>query len=600
MKKVLITIITTLLPMMVFADAVEIDGLYYKLITKGQIAEVSSCSNNSGTIIIPEIIEYEGVQYTVSKICSWAFSSCQDVHNVTIPKTIKTIGEGAFLPYDLHQVSPFSIYISDLKSWCEMEYIQEYEETFYTPFWPYHLFLNGVEVVDLEIPNTVDNINPYAFYNCKGIKTLTMTGTVKGIGERAFDECTDLIAINLSQSISSIGNRAFGGCKNVTSITIPNSVTSIGNNAFQSCSGLTTVTIGNSVTSIGDYAFSGCKDLTSITIPNSLTSLGNNVFEYCTGLTSITIGNRVANIGMSAFSGCTGLTDVNIYDIAAWSNISFSNRDSNPLNTAHHIFLNGVEIKDLVIPNSVTNIGNNVFSGCSGLTSVAISNSVTSIGNSAFSDCTGLTSVSVGNSVMNIGEMAFLGCSNLNSVYLGEIVSSIGYSAFGNCSNLTDVYCFAEIVPNTNTDAFKDSYIEYATLHVPTASFNDYINAEPWKNFKKKKFLEISDIPEMQKCATPTIAFENGKIYFSCETDGVELISEITSAEINKKYDSEIVISNTYKVTVYATKVGFIDSDKATIEIQANSGVLGDLTGDGKVDVSDHVKLSSIIMDQNK
>jgi hypothetical protein len=129
---------------------------------------------------------------------------------------------------------------------------------------------------------------------------------------------------------------------------------------------------------------------------------------------------------------------------------------------------------------------------------------------------------------------------------------------------------------------------------------NDYNNAEPWKNFKEIVALEGGDIPEMQKCATPTIAFDNGKITFAYETEGAEFISTITPAEINKKYDSEIVISNTYKVTVYATKVGFIDSDKATIEIQAISSILGDIDGNGVVDVADHVKLSSIIMDQGK
>ena len=82
------------------------------------------------------------------------------------------------------------------------------------------------------------------------------------------------------------------------------------------------------------------------------------------------------------------------------------------------------------------------------------------------------------------------------------------------------------------------------------------------------------------------------------ETEGAEFISTITPAEINKKYDSEIVISNSYKVTVYATKVGFIDSDKATIEIQASSSILGDVDGNGVVNVADHVKLSDIIMNK--
>ncbi|MBR5576473.1 MAG: leucine-rich repeat domain-containing protein, partial [Bacteroidaceae bacterium] len=108
------------------------------------------------------------------------------------------------------------------------------------------------------------------------------------------------------------------------------SVKSIGYSAFYGCFGLRSVTISNSVTSIGDYAFS-YSGLTSVTIPNSVTSIGNN-----------------------AFMGCSGLTSVHISDIAAWCNIEFSRTDSNPLYYAHYLYLNGEEVKDLVIPNSVT------------------------------------------------------------------------------------------------------------------------------------------------------------------------------------------------------------------------------------------------------
>ena len=148
------------------------------------------------------------------------------------------------------------------------------------------------------------------------------------------------------------------------------------------------VTIPNSVTSIGDYAFSGCSSLTSVTIPNSVTSIGDE-----------------------AFYGCSGLTSVHISDMAAWCNINFAYVSSNPLYYAHHLYVNGEEVKDLVIPNGVTSIGQSAFSGCSGLTSAAIPNSVTSIGQSAFSDCSGLTSVAIPNSVTSIGQSAFSGCN---------------------------------------------------------------------------------------------------------------------------------------------------------------------------------------------
>ena len=136
---------------------------------------------------------------------------------------------------------------------------------------------------------------------------------------------------------------------------------------------------------------------TKIIIPESVTykgktypvtSIGNDAFRYCRRLTSVTISNSVTRIGNGAFEGCTGLTKVIVNDIAAWCNISFGNSSSNPLYYAKHLYRDKkTEIRNLVIPNGVTTIKDNAFSGCTGLTSVTIPNSVTSIGSSAFYYC---------------------------------------------------------------------------------------------------------------------------------------------------------------------------------------------------------------------
>ncbi len=187
----------------------------------------------------------------------------------------------------------------------------------------------------------------------------------------------------------------------------------------------------------------------------------------------------------------------------------------------------------------------------------------------------------------SIESQAFYGCSGLTTITIGSGVKTINSLAFAYCPELTDVYCFTENVPSTNTNAFVGSYIEYATLHVPTASIDAYKAVEPWKNFKTIMGLD-GTTPETKKCATPTIAFVDGELVFSCETDGVEYVSEVASAETKKYYTSKVKIGGTYKVTVYAMKTGYDNSDTATLEFTLGAaGDPCDTNKDGVVNVAD-------------
>ena len=418
-------------------ESVEIDGIYYNLVTKGKIAEVTQNPNKySGTINIPETITYNDITYSVAGIGYQAFCYCYALTSVTIPNSVTSIGSDAF------------------------------------------------------------------------------------------SGCSGLTSVAIPNSVTSIGSSAFYGCSGLTSVTIPNSVTSIGGRAFSSCSGLTSVTIPNSVTSIENRVFQNCPGLTSVTIPNSVTSIGYAAFRGCSRLISITIPNSVTSIGEEAFTSCSSLTSV-------------------------------------AIPNSVTSIGNGAFLGCSGLTSITITNSVTSIEGYTFYGCSGLTSVTIPNSVTSIGEYAFYKCSGLTSVNIGHNVKSIGTYAFANCAELTDVYCYAEKVPSTESDAFADSYTEYATLHVPAASIGQYKATVPWSNFGTIVATDgtMPEPPTPEKCATPTISYSKGELKFTCETEGAEFAYEIKNTDIKKGSAAIVSLTVTYDISVYATKANYENSD---------------------------------------
>ena len=369
---------------------------------------------------------------------------------------------------------------------------------------------------------------------------MNRTRSVTSIGDGAFWSCSGLTSVTIPNSVTSIGDYAFHYCSGLTSVTIPNSVTSIGDYAFHYCSGLTSVAIGNSVTSIGDEAFSYCSGLTSVAIGNSVTSIGDKAFSYCGCLTSVTIPNSVTSIGSFAFTGCSGLTTVHISDIVAWCGIDFKSDMANPLYFAHHIYMNGEEIKDLVIPNSVTSIGDFAFTDCRGLTSVIIPNSVTSIGYRAFRSCSGLTSVTIGSSVTSIGDYAFEGCDIPTVVSLIENPFAISKYVFSN---------------NTRKNA---------TLYVPVGTIDKYKATDGWKDFL---FIEegTGGAPTTQQtCEKPTIADKNGKLTFNCETEGAICKSTITDSDITSYSSNEVQLGVTYNISVYATKGGYENSDVTT------------------------------------
>jgi len=450
--------------------------------------------------------------------------------------------------------------------------------------------------------------------------------------------------MNRTRKVTRIEEHAFYACCGLTSVTIPNSVISIGSYAFTYCDGLTSVTIGNSVTSIGSYAFYGCSDLTSVTIPNSVTKIGSYAFYDCSDLTSVTIPNSVTSIGSSAFENCYALTSVHISDLAAWCKISFADASSNPLSRAHHLYLNDTEIKDLVIPNSVTSINRYAFENCYALTSVTIPNSVTSIGESAFLDCRALTSVTIPNSVTSIGESAFLdcraltsltipnsvtsigesafsGCSRLTSVTIPNSVTSIGEEAFWGCNNLSEVISKIENPFTIKTNTFSDNTFYNATLYVPAGTIDKYKAKDGWKKFvfveeekggiklnKSKAVIEKGKTVTLKATVTPSSLTDKSVIWESSNTSvatvtstgkvkgvksgtatitctsvaaGAKAICKVTVCEVGLD-KTEVIIKKGKTVTLTSTVYPSSLEDKS-VTWESSDTKIATVTSNGKV-----------------
>lgn len=146
-------------------------------------------------------------------------------------------------------------------------------------------------------------------------------------------------------------------------------------------------------------------------------------------------------------------------------------------------------------------------------------------------------------------------------------------------------------MPTTNIDAFYNSPITLATLHVPGGSLSSYQSKVPWSGFGNFEAL-----PE--KCATPTIIFDNGKLTFECETEGVEFKYNISMTGDQSDSGNEVLLPNlrsTYTVSVYATKEGYVNSDVAT-QVITYQPKTGDVNNDGDITIADAVAVVNLIL----
>ena len=138
---------------------------------------------------------------------------------------------------------------------------------------------------------------------------------------------------------------------------------------------------------------------------------------------------------------------------------------------------------------------------------------------------------------------------------------------------------------------------QYQLGHI-AVSIGSYKAKEPWKNFKN---IIMIDDETQRKCATPTIAFVDGKLTFSCETEDVDYSYEIKSDYNAKGIGNEVQPVCLCTVSVYATKEGWENSDVATLEFTLGSNVdVYDVNGDGTVDVADIATIISEMAGRDK
>ena len=304
-------------------------------------------------------------------------------------------------------------------------------------------FYGFSDLKDINLPSTLTKIGEDAFKNCPIEKAIIPSIVApfinnsklkdvkiisgKNILDESFKDCNLLANVELPNTIEVIGNRAFGNCIALDSIELPSSLTKIGENAFYGCSSLENIIIPSSINFIGENAFSNCNSLKNINLPKSIKTYTNSIFS-----------NSLDNL---------------YYDgsIEDWMNITFDNVFSNPMSYSTNFFIldndgdyeynnnKYLYLENLIIPSTITKIGNYQFDGLYQLKTLIIPSNVKTIGEDAFCGCDSLNELTIKKGVTNIGNEAFYGCTSLKNIEIPSSVKEIGYNAFRSCKSLTDV-----------------------------------------------------------------------------------------------------------------------------------------------------------------
>ena len=476
------------------------EGLKYVVGEDG--VTITDYTGSAAELVIPAAIE--GKPVTV--IGDNAFFDCKNLVSVVIPDSVTTLGMNAFR--------------------------------------------GCASITELMIPNTVTSIGNYAFYECTKLKSIDLPDQLTTISYATFEGCKSL-KISLPSSLTTIEGSAFSRCSGLTSVVIPEGVTSIGNQSFAHCNFLTRVYLPASLKTIGSGAFyedeyvwhfffagseeqwkeveiegtnhpfsktpvhynSSSKDVVTdntttcttkashrckicdarlyvlsyqgshsfengkcsvcgvpeegltyhityqgmaidrirnpgarLEIPSELEGipvciLSAGVLRDSIALEEVVIPDSVEEIGSSAFHGCSNLKSVSL--------------SSGLKRLVYSAFAYCTSLKSITIPEGVKSIGGSTFLGCTALESVSLPDKLSEIGNYAFDKCVNLASITIPDGVTSIGSHAFRNCSKLSDVKMPENLTQIGYEAFLNCKGLSEIY-IPKSVTKIEDDAFEN------------------------------------------------------------------------------------------------------------------------------------------------
>ena len=466
-----------------------IDPLTYSINEDGTSSVIKCSSSFSGALSIPSSITVDNQTYAVTSIEAGAFAWCDLLTNVHISNSVSFIGEGAF-------------------SYC-------------------------YSLTEIFISDSVIEIKPQAFTACNSLNNIRV--------DKNNTVYMDLEGVLFSKDGTLL--HIYPAGKTNKSYTLPNSVTSIDHEAFRNCDSLTEIVIPDSVTSIGDYAFYYCTSLTEIILPDSVTSIGSYAFAFCRSLNWIYFQSQIPpKVASNTFNNCpedmivyysseaeaNWKTEWQGFISSSWETailrhcsaytdpetgiVSFALTFSIPyINELTNIIIS--DSGSLFIPESITvegqsypvaSIGSLAFEDCKSLTEIVIPDSVIQLGGGIFSGCSSLTHVVLGTGITSLPSYAnddgyilgtFSGCYALTEIVIPASVTEIGSHAFDWYGEQYDpilkkIYFQSQTPPITGDDLFGYYPYTYPIVYYPESAETNWktewneCTTQPWLGAK--------------------------------------------------------------------------------------------------------------------
>ncbi len=404
------------------------------------------------SIVIPEGVEYIGNN---------AFDECTNLTDVTLPSTITELGEWLFSDNSA---------LTNLRLACKNVTFKQY--SFKDCSSLENVYYDGT--IEDWLSNTfeTDDSTPMCYGMYFYLKD--STGTIEYDGNN-YKLLEDVV---IPEGVEEIKSYTFYGFRTVTSVSFPSTLTKIGTYAFKNNLAITEVNLPSQLVTIGSYAFSACINLQTLTISESVEKIGSGAFSNCTKLKNVRVKTLNAEFGSSVFDYDQALENV-YYDgtIGDWAKLSFANESASPmyntnkpmtfyiLDNSGSVTYDGAnytKLEDVIIPNTVTKIGQYTFRNFNQIKTLTVPESVTEIGLYAFYRCEGLTYVELSEGLKTIATYAFCNCYSLVRINLPSTLTAINSNAFSNCYDLVEVYNLSSLSNLTKGSSYWGYVCYYA------------------------------------------------------------------------------------------------------------------------------------------